>query len=325
MEIVKPIFFDSFRCIADRCPDTCCVGWDVEIDNNTAEQYKSEKGVLKKYFDTYLTTDEDGYIFSLKDGRCPLLDAHGLCLIQLQKGENNVCETCRLFPRYYDDYGDIRETGLGLGCPEVARLLLLPQTEVRLDKKAESSDRIYNLLDEKREEFFKILDDDRLDTKMKLSAVLFSAAELQGQIDNTDFPGEDRTSPFTKCTDVLAKMEYIDVSRRDFLLSLCEERAKYGNSEKYSEDFIRLFKYYLMRYMMTACFDLDLLTKIKYGIFACIVTKRIYDSIPELDLDKRVRILCGYSKEVEYSPINLEILDDALYENFSVAELVNLL
>lgn len=193
MEIVKPIFFDSFRCIADRCPDTCCVGWDVEIDNNTAEQYKSEKGVLKKYFDTYLTTDEDGYIFSLKDGRCPLLDAHGLCLIQLQKGENNVCETCRLFPRYYDDYGDIRETGLGLGCPEVARLLLLPQTEVRLDKKAESSDRIYNLLDEKREEFFKILDDDRLDTKMKLSAVLFSAAELQGQIDNTDFP--ERTAP----------------------------------------------------------------------------------------------------------------------------------
>ncbi len=325
MDIIKPKYFDSFKCVADRCPDTCCAGWDVEIDDESADRYKKESGKLKEYFDDHLTTDEDGYIFSPVDGRCPMLDERNLCRIQLEKGESALCDTCRLFPRYFDDYGGIREIGLGLGCPEAARILLSPETDVNLDQTVESPDRIYNLLTKKREEFFAILDNKNFDLKMKLSAVLFSAAEFQSEMDKVDMLGADSTKPFSECVRVLEKMEYINDERREHLLSLSGKRAVYHNSEKYFGDFIRLFKYYIMRYMMTACFDLDLLTKIKYGVFACIVTKRLYDSISELSFDDRVRILYGYSKEVEYSQINLAILDDAMYNDFTVAELINLL
>ena len=280
MELIKPKFFDSFKCIADRCPDTCCAGWDVEIDDRSAEKYKEENGKLKKYFDKHLTTDEDGYIFSLTDGRCPLLDSSNLCRIQLQKGEDALCDTCRLFPRYFDDYGDIRETGLGLGCPEAARILLSPETDVNLDKTVESPDRIYTLLSEKRNDFFTVLDNSRFDLKMKLSTVLFSAAEFQSEIDHADMLGGDSSIPFSECIKVLEKMEYISDSRRKRLISLSEEKSVYHNSEKYPEDFARLFKYYLMRYMMTACFDLDLLTKVKYGIFACIIIKDFMTAFP---------------------------------------------
>ena len=280
MELIKPKFFDSFKCIADRCPDTCCAGWDVEIDDRSAEKYKEENGKLKKYFDKHLTTDEDGYIFSLTDGRCPLLDGSNLCRIQLQKGEDALCDTCRLFPRYFDDYGDIRETGLGLGCPEAARILLSPETDVNLDKTVESPDRIYTLLSEKRNDFFTVLDNSRFDLKMKLSTVLFSAAEFQSEIDHADMLGGDSSIPFSECIKVLEKMEYISDSRRKRLISLSEEKSVYHNSEKYPEDFARLFKYYLMRYMMTACFDLDLLTKVKYGIFACIIIKDFMTAFP---------------------------------------------
>ncbi|MEE1246701.1 MAG: flagellin lysine-N-methylase [Acutalibacteraceae bacterium] len=325
MIVIKPKFFDAFKCVADRCPDTCCAGWDVEIDGESAEKYKNETGSLKPFFDKHLTTDEDGYIFSLVDGCCPLLDENKLCRIQLAKGEEALCETCRLFPRYFDDYGDIRETGLGLGCPEAARILLSPETEVCLGGKAQSKDKIYNILSDKREEFFSILENKRYDLKLKLSSVLFSAAEFQSSIDCVDWLGKDSTVPFSEFIKVLEKMEFISEERRSFLLSLSDEKAVYRNSEKYSDDIVRLFKYYLMRYMMTACFDLDLLTKVKYGIFACIITKRIYDSFPELSFDDRVRILYSYSKEVEYSPVNLDILDNSLYDGFTVAELINLL
>lgn len=325
MEIVKPKYFNSFKCIAGRCPDTCCAGWDVEIDDDSAEKYKSETGCLKQYFDKHLTTDEDGYIFSLVDGRCPMLDKNNLCRIQLENGETALCDTCRLFPRYFDDYGEIRETGLGLGCPEAARILLSPETDVELDRTVKSPDRIYNLLTEKREEFFAILDNKNFDLKMKLSAVLFSAAEFQSDIDKVDMLGGDSSVEFSECINVLEKMEYISDKRKERLISLSKEKAIYHNSEKFAGDIVRLFKYYLMRYMMTACFDLDLLTKVKYGIFACIITERLYDSVPELSFDERVRILYGYSKEVEYSQINLDILDDAMYNDFTVAELVNLL
>jgi lysine-N-methylase len=325
MEIVKPKYFNSFKCVAGRCPDTCCAGWDVEIDDASAEKYKSETGCLKQYFDKHLTTDEDGYIFSLVDGRCPMLDENNLCRIQLENGETALCDTCQLFPRYFDDYGEIRETGLGLGCPEAARILLSPETDVELDRTVKSPDRIYNLLTEKREEFFTILDNKNFDLKMKLSAVLFSAAEFQSDIDKVDMLGGDSSVEFSECINVLEKMEYISDKRKGRLISLSEEKAIYHNSEKFAGDIVRLFKYYLMRYMMTACFDLDLLTKVKYGIFACIITERLYDSVPELSFDERVRILYGYSKEVEYSQINLDILDDAMYNDFTVAELVNLL
>ena len=290
MKIVKPKYFNSFKCIAGRCPDTCCAGWDVEIDDASAGKYKSETGCLKQYFDKHLTTDEDGYIFSLVNDRC-----------------------------------EIRETGLGLGCPEAARILLSPETDVELDRTVKSPDRIYNLLTEKREEFFTILDNKNFDLKMKLSAVLFSAAEFQSDIDKVDMLGGDSSVEFSECINVLKKMEYISDKRKERLISLSEEKAIYHNSEKFAGDIVRLFKYYLMRYMMTACFDLDLLTKVKYGIFACIITERLYDSVPEPSFDERVRILCGYSKEVEYSQINLDILDDAMYNDFTVAELVNLL
>lgn len=325
MIVVKPKYFDAFKCVADRCPDTCCAGWDVEIDGESAEKYKNETGSLKPFFDKHLTTDEDGYIFSLVDGCCPLLDENKLCRIQLAKGEDALCETCRLFPRYFDDYGDIRETGLGLGCPEAARILLSPETEVCLGSTVQSKDKIYNILSDKREEFFSILGNKQYDLKLKLSSVLFSVAEFQSSIDRVDWLGNDSAVPFSDCIKVLEKMEFISEERKSFLLSLSDEKAVYRNSEKYSEDIVRLFKYYLMRYMMTACFDLDLLTKVKYGIFACIITKRIYDSFPELSFDDRVRILYSYSKEVEYSPVNLDILDNSLYDGFTVAELVNLL
>lgn len=203
--------------------------------------------------------------------------------------------------------------------------MLSPETDVELDRTVKSPDRIYNLLTEKREEFFTILDNKNFDLKMKLSAVLFSAAEFQSDIDKVDMLGGDSSVEFSECINVLEKMEYISDKRKERLISLSEEKAIYHNSEKFAEDIVRLFKYYLMRYMMTACFDLDLLTKVKYGIFACIITERLYDSVPELGFDERVRILYGYSKEVEYSQINLDILDDAMYNDFTVAELVNLL
>ena len=33
-------------------------------------------------------------------------------------------ETCRLYPRFYADFGSLREAGLSLSCPEAARLIL---------------------------------------------------------------------------------------------------------------------------------------------------------------------------------------------------------
>ena len=39
--------YGEFRCIAGACPDSCCAGWEIEVDETTAEGYLNEKGALE--------------------------------------------------------------------------------------------------------------------------------------------------------------------------------------------------------------------------------------------------------------------------------------
>ena len=46
MLITKPHYYDSFRCIAGSCPDSCCKEWDVQVDDVSAAYYRSLPGAL---------------------------------------------------------------------------------------------------------------------------------------------------------------------------------------------------------------------------------------------------------------------------------------
>ena len=45
MKLIKPTYFDTFRCIAGDCPDSCCKEWDVLVDDDKAALYRSHPGV----------------------------------------------------------------------------------------------------------------------------------------------------------------------------------------------------------------------------------------------------------------------------------------
>ena len=36
MKIVTPAYYKDFKCIAGACTDTCCAGWDVDVDEAVA-------------------------------------------------------------------------------------------------------------------------------------------------------------------------------------------------------------------------------------------------------------------------------------------------
>ena len=46
MKLTKPTYFDTFRCIAGDCPDSCCKEWDVLVDGDKAALYRSFPGDL---------------------------------------------------------------------------------------------------------------------------------------------------------------------------------------------------------------------------------------------------------------------------------------
>ena len=47
MQITKPTFYNEFSCIAGSCPDTCCAGWQIMIDQNSLKKYRHCKGAFR--------------------------------------------------------------------------------------------------------------------------------------------------------------------------------------------------------------------------------------------------------------------------------------
>ena len=121
MILRKPDFYDSFKCKASRCTDTCCVGWEIDVDRASQEAYRKVAGV---FGDKLKANIEEGHFKLLPHDRCPFLDKNNLCEIYTNLGEGALCDICREHPRFVEVYGDIMERGLGLCCEEAARLLL---------------------------------------------------------------------------------------------------------------------------------------------------------------------------------------------------------
>jgi lysine-N-methylase len=121
MILRKPDFYDKFKCIAERCSDTCCVGWEIDIDKASQDAYRKVAGT---FGDKLRENIEDGHFKLLPHDRCPFLTKDNLCEIYTHLGEGALCEICTEHPRFVEVYGDIMERGLGLCCEEATRLLL---------------------------------------------------------------------------------------------------------------------------------------------------------------------------------------------------------
>lgn len=123
MKYHKPSFFDQFKCIGSACTDTCCAGWEIEVDETTAQGYLAEKGAFGDCLRREIGSEPGEYFFKLKNNRCPFLNKENLCDIFINLGEDRLCDICREHPRFYNWFGDYTEVGLGLCCEEAERLL----------------------------------------------------------------------------------------------------------------------------------------------------------------------------------------------------------
>ncbi len=326
-----PSYFKNFRCIADKCPDTCCAGWEADLDDAIIEKYKTIDGELGKRIKTHLSEDETGCaIFALcENGRCPFLNDKNLCDIQAAYGEEYLSKTCALFPRFFDDFGNIREMGLGFGCPEAARIMLNDNEPFELCLLNENNENIevdefYALCINARQKIFDLLEAPVTDFKEKILKIFEMTSEFQDEIDSFYEEAEENGLKFDDCVSILSKMEYINKERQSLLSNLkdcdCTEIFR-----KYRNDFEKLMKYYIFRYFLQGCYCDDAVTPVKYGIFACIVISRIYAQTESLDFKMRAKIMQGYSKEIEYSDVNMDLLDTEMYNSFSARNLIELI
>ena len=186
MKRTYPDYYDNFVCIADKCPQTCCAGWQIEIDEDALKRYRDKKIETVDFKHECFYQD--------KEKRCKNLNEKGLCKLILEHGEDILCNTCRLFPRHIEEFENVREYSLSISCPEVAQYLLkrkepvtyrtIEDGEVDTEEYDTEEQLVYIKLFQLREEFFKIVLNRTLSFAEKAGRILAIAREFQNQTDD---------------------------------------------------------------------------------------------------------------------------------------------
>ena len=142
-----PKYMLTFKCIGSSCIDTCCAGWDINIDEDTYKKYTNCTGELKKIVqgkfrenknsDDYLNK---GFMILKEHNKCPFLNDNLLCDIHGGLGEENLCITCKRFPRVYNIIDDIYEKSGLASCPEICTKAFLNKDKMEFVEIEESVD-----------------------------------------------------------------------------------------------------------------------------------------------------------------------------------------
>lgn len=314
MEIIFPTYYHSFRCLAGACPDSCCKEWTVDVDPDSAQLYRSLDGELGDRLRQVLTVTPEGTVMTIEDGRCPMWRKDGLCRIQAELGHDALCKTCRDFPRLTHDYGDFKELGLELSCPEAARLILTSPGGLMVQAQPGSTPPEYEadtmaLLQQSRKTALVFLRSAE-HIPHALAALLLYAYDVQAAIDS----GEPLCSAPEDCLSEVINYRgngdikaIFDLFRKlEILTPRWKQRLETAPvSIPWGEPLRQLACYLLERYWLQTISDLDLVCRVKFAITACLLVGALGGDI--------IETAQLWSKEIENDPDNIDALLDSAY------------
>lgn len=183
-----PHYYKKFQCIAGECPDTCCAGWQIVIDDRTREKYRRAEGAFGNRLHNSIDWKES--CFQQYEGRCAFLNDENLCDIYQEVGKEMLCRTCRNYPRHIEEFEGSREISLSLSCPEAARLILSCREPVQFltaekagEEEYEDFDFfLYTKLTDARDLMIRLLQDRREPVSLRIAMVLSLGHDLQRRI-----------------------------------------------------------------------------------------------------------------------------------------------
>ena len=291
MKLYAPKYYKSFKCIADKCEHSCCIGWEIDVDSETLEKYKRLNGEYGDAIRKSISYDGDPHFKLCADDRCPHLNDLGLCKIILNLGNEYICDICREHPRFYN-YTDVAEVGLGMACPEAARIILsspdyMSMEEVGIlsaDGKIEFNGRIM------RGEVYTTLSDSSFCYNERL-AKIYSGYDIS--------PGDD-----VVWIKKLSELEYLDERHRNLFMNYSSSCRPAG-VDKYLERFLA---YLIYRHCTEAFNAEDFAMRLSFCLFCERLAASLIASEGASSLCEVAKLTSIISEELEYSEENTEAL-----------------
>ncbi len=294
MLTVYPNYYPAFRCIAGACRHSCCIGWEIDIDEETLQTYKKMPGPLGERLRENISHDDPPHFVLGKQDRCPFLNQDNLCDLILTGGEALLCQICDDHPRFRNFLPGRTEIGLGLCC-EGAAQLILSQTEpmtLVTEGQAEASDTDAQRLLELRRQAFAIVQDRNLSIDRRMDRLLLLCGALE--------PGHP-----AQWADIFLELERLDEGWTPMMEKLAAEGEKTPIPAVSDVEWEQLLTYFLYRHFLTAYEDGDVGSKAGFAVLSVRLLRCLKGLYPEMELAELARM---YSAEVEYSTENLDIL-----------------
>ena len=325
MIYIKPSFYDNFKCIASKCTDNCCIGWEIDIDEVSFDKYNKLQGALGDEIRSKITVSEDGSrCFELSENdRCPFLNDSNLCRIIINCGEDTICDICKNHPRFYEWFPGVTECGLGLSCEEVCRILLQDEKPFSLIEENDGEEIVldsdddviesdtYIFLSAFRERLFDILFSTETDFEEKLVKILSLTENFCNE--------QIKIKNFNNLVEAYKETEPIDEQWSVFVDGLgdnLQDILKIEDNFKKSTNgdmlYSKILAYIIYRHFIKAVFDESVKERVCFSVesvrFIYLCDMKTFFEKGDLTLNDRIENLKNWSKQIEYSEENTDYL-----------------
>lgn len=300
MKILVPNYYDKFKCIADKCTHSCCIGWEIDIDTEKLNYYNSLSGDLGNMLKENIATEPEPH-FILKEGdRCPFLKDNGLCHIICCLGEEALCNICTDHPRFRNYCEKGVEMGIGLCCEEACKVILTATEPFSLV----GCDDIYSDYEKHiadiRHKLISVVQDRNLSLTDAFENILDIAdAKISG-------------TAFEEYVKFFLSLERLDESWTNLLedaLSMEDSGFANCNSKEFRIPLEQLAVYFLYRHVPAVIYGETMASVVGFSVLSTLFihtlalkTKENYPSY----IDALCNVARMYSSEVEYSDDNLQ-------------------
>ncbi len=346
MIYIKQDDFDEFKCIADKCPESCCLGWQIVIDFDSLEKYEKMPGPMGQRLKDSIDWKEES--FKQTDRRCTMLNDDNLCDLQLSCGESALCYTCRTYPRHVEEYDGIREYSLSLSCPEVARIMIDRQKPLGFieteddveDDFDDFDDLLFDRLEYMRDALYKIAQDRNLSLKHRLENILAMALQVQKLLDDNDIFGIDTlidewesakeySEDFMDSKKHFSILYDLEMLRSDWISYLDKAWKKYymentscdwdsylNLDEEFQIAGEQILMFFIYTYFCGAVYDDSIYSKAALAVYSVRWIVLMWKSVdPDCSKEGLIEMSWKYAREVEHSDLNLNSLEEAFNQD----------
>ncbi len=292
MDIYVPAYFPAFQCRGGACAHSCCVGWEIDIDAESAARFCAVEGAFGEKLRQNMRETDGTLHFALStDGRCPFLTKENLCEIYIELGEDALCQICSDHPRYRNFYSFGIEMGLGLCCEEAAELILAQDAAPRFELFSGDGT---NKPTETEERFFAL--------RENLLAVAFDVTRCPEARRDEIVRQYHLKLPTDGEYELYRGLTILHKSWETKLL-----RLKKVKRPTHFSAFPQLFAYFLCRHFAGGLEDGRLTARLLFALHAADVILRLAPTAADVLETAR-----AYAEEIEYAEENMETILDFL-------------